>query len=113
MNKNLNLGNFVLDLDNNLYGIIIESLNSDEDYKIFNTNYEILNLNRFKRVEIDNSELFDVYSSLIFEYTCNLNLYYSVDINDIKVLRKLNKIRKKIKSIYFKNYLHFNKKMKV
>lgn len=30
MNKNLNLGSFVLDLDNNLYGIIIESLNSDE-----------------------------------------------------------------------------------
>lgn len=113
MNKNLNLGSFVLDLDNNLYGIIIESLNSDEDYKIFNTNYEILNLNRFKRVEINNFLLFDVYSSLIFEYTCNLNLYYSVDINDIKVLRKLNKIRKKIKSIYFKNYLHFNKKMKV
>lgn len=36
MNKNLNLGSFVL--DNNLYGIIIERLNSDEDYKIFNTN---------------------------------------------------------------------------
>lgn len=91
MNKEFNLGDFVLDIDKNEYGIIVPNMDDLNSFKLYRkvnksntTFYKACNIGKAKVVKITNNKLFGTYEKLFEKYMHNDFICY----NELETNRK-------------------------
>lgn len=92
MNKEFNLGDFVLDTDKNEYGIIVPNIDDLNSFKLYRkvcksntTFYKACNIGKVKIVNITSNKLFGTYEKLYQRYMCH---EYIICYNELETNRK-------------------------